>query len=193
LIAELMLHRTRADLVEPYFRRFLRRYPDPAALAAADSDEVVELLRPLGFLHRSRRLRDLGTALLERHGGEVPTDRAALLQLPGVGPYIANAVLVVCFGHRLPLLDPNVIRVITRVFDYRTERARPRDDPALWDFVADLVPPREGLEFGLGLVDLGALICRPRRPRCPQCPLRDRCHAYRNKLVKPAGAHGARG
>jgi A/G-specific adenine glycosylase len=186
LVAELLLQRTRADIVEPYFEKFVARFPDAHALAAADKEEVTELLRPLGFEHRSRRLPQLGQALVERHGGQIPTDRGSLMDLPGVGPYVTNVVLSLCFGRRLPFLDPNVIRVVDRVFGIRSQRSRPREDPELWEFVASLTPRSDPGGFGLALVDLGALICRPRRPRCLECPLRARCNAYQSAAVEPA-------
>jgi A/G-specific adenine glycosylase len=186
LLAELLLHRTRADLVERKFLDLRAAYPRPEHLAAATEDEVVELLRPLGYSHRSRRLPALGRALVERHGGLVPDNRNALLALPGVGPYIANAVMAVAFNRRVPLLDPNVIRVIGRVFGVSSNRPRPRDDEMLWDFVNRLVPRSKPAEFGLALVDLGALVCTSRKPRCGDCPLRGRCVAYITGEIKPA-------
>jgi A/G-specific adenine glycosylase len=186
LLAELLLHRTRADVVEPTFLRLRAAYPTPKLLAEADENEIVDLLRPLGYSHRSRRLPSLGRALVERHNSLVPNQKKALLALPGVGPYVANAVLALGFGEREPLLDPNVIRIIGRVFGIRSERARPRDDRMLWDFLERLVPPSKPAEFGLALIDLGALVCTPRRPRCRECPLSARCIAYATDRVEPA-------
>jgi A/G-specific adenine glycosylase len=116
----------------------------------------------------------------------VPASQQELEALPGVGRYIARAVLAVAFGQRLPLLDPNVIRVLDRVFDVRSERSRPREDPSLWAFLEELVPPSRSGDFGLALVDLGALICTNRRPKCSGCPLSDRCIAFRTGRVAPA-------
>jgi A/G-specific adenine glycosylase len=186
LIAELLLQRTRADLVLSMYERFIARYPNAAALAGARPREVVSFLRPLGFAHRSARLPQLARALCDRHGGEVPQSKEALLALPGVGEYVANAVLAVAFGERRPLLDPNVIRLIGRVVGRTSNRARPREDRALWDQLADLLPRRRAPEFALALVDLGAVICRPRRPRCYACPLRPRCSAFATGDVTPA-------
>jgi A/G-specific adenine glycosylase len=186
LLAELLLHRTRADVVEPTFLQLRAAYPTPERLAEADENELAELLRPLGYTHRSRRLPSLGRALVERHRGGVPSHREELLGLPGVGRYIANAVLAMAFNKPVPLLDPNVIRVIGRVFNVWSEKPRPRDDHLLWDFLERLVPAGRPADFGLALVDLGALICRPRRPRCGDCPLRMRCVAYTSGTVDPA-------
>jgi A/G-specific adenine glycosylase len=184
LIAELLLQRTRADLVEPLYHRFLAVYPDAHALAKAEPAETEELLRPLGFLHRSRRLPALGQSLVDRHHGDVPRSKQALLALPGVGEYVANAVMTVAFGQRMPLLDPNVIRLLARVLGRTSTRSRPRDDAALWEFVAHLLPRRRAREFSLALVDLGALVCR-KRPRCFECPLRPRCNAFLSGSVTP--------
>jgi A/G-specific adenine glycosylase len=186
LIAELLLQRTRADLVEPLYRRFVTEYPDAKALANADPVRVSEVLRPLGFAHRTARLPNLGRALVERHGGRIPRERADLLALPGVGEYVANAVRAVAFGEQEPLLDPNIIRLIGRVFGLRSDRARPRDDPALWSFIRSLLPRARAREFNLALVDLGAMVCRTRRPRCYSCPLRRRCMAFAAGEVTPS-------
>jgi A/G-specific adenine glycosylase len=185
LIAELLLQRTRTDVVERTYPRFVATYPTSASLAAADPGDVESLLRPLGFVHRTRRLPELARALLERHAGRVPTTEGELLALPGVGRYVTNAVLTLAYGRRRPLLDPNVIRLLDRALGVGSARARPRDDAALWDALADLVPTRHAREFALGLVDLGAVVC-VRRPRCYECPLRPRCAAFQSGGVVPA-------
>jgi A/G-specific adenine glycosylase len=184
LIAELLLQRTRADLVEPLYHRFISSYPNAEALSTADPIHTEDLLRPLGFFHRSRRLAALGQALVQRHDGRVPRSKAALLALPGVGEYVANAVLTVAFRRRTPLVEPNIIRLLSRVLGRRSTRARPRDDAELWAFVGELLPQRRAREFSLGLVDLGALVCRE-RPRCFECPLRRRCGAFLSGQVRP--------
>jgi A/G-specific adenine glycosylase len=178
LIAELLLQRTRADLVVPHYARFMAAYPDASALAAADRRRVLSLLKPLGFHHRSARLPNLAKELVERHAGSVPNSRTAMLALHGVGEYVANAVLLVAYHRRLALVDPNVIRLVGRYFGIQSRNPRPRTDRGLWEFVGSLVPARRATEFGLGLVDLGAVVCRTRRPLCDQCPLRLRCRAY---------------
>jgi A/G-specific adenine glycosylase len=187
LIAEVLLHRTRSDLAARVYGDFIERYPTAAALAVADVDEVVATLRPLGFVHRSARLPELGRALLADHGGVVPSDRESLLRLPGVGSYMANAVLALAFDRTAPLLDPNVIRVLERFFGMRSERLRARDDKRLWSFLERLVPRTQSRDFNLALVDFGSTVCR-KRPLCPDCPLRARCDAYANGTVEPLTA-----
>jgi A/G-specific adenine glycosylase len=186
LIAELLLQRTRADLVLARYEDFVSRFPDPWRLAAADADEVKDCLHPLGFAHRNARLPVLARELCDRHDGEVPQSKQDLLALTGVGEYVANAVLAVAFGERRPLLDPNVIRLVDRATAHRSQRVRPREDRALWNLIAELLPRDRAPEFALALVDLGAVICRPKRPRCFGCPLRGRCVAFANGDVSPA-------
>jgi A/G-specific adenine glycosylase len=195
LITEVLLQRTRADLVESVFERFFERFPTPKSLSEASSNEVVEILRPLGFLHRSARLSSLGTALVERHQGRVPRSKDALLALPGVGEYASNAVLTICFRQRRPLVDPNIIRLVDRLLGFQSARPRPRDDALLWDLISELLPSRGAREFNLALLDLGSVICRSRRPRCYRCPLRPRCAAFNAGRVLPApdDARAARG
>lgn len=186
LVAELLLQRTRADLVLRLYESFLARYPNAAALAVAEPDDIVSFLRPLGFTHRSSRLPRLGQELCERHDGEVPQSKQALLALTGVGEYIANAVLAIAFDERRPLVDPNVIRLIGRMTERQSERSRPRDDRQLWDLIEGFLPRRRATAFGLALVDLGATICLVRRPRCHQCPLRPHCAAFASGTVASA-------
>src|SRR5262249_50720163 len=124
----------------------------------------------------------------ERHGGQVPRSEDELLALPGVGRYIANAVRAVAYRERVPLFDPNVARILDRVFEIRSSRARPREDDAIWQLLAEVTPRHGSHRFALGLIDIGAIICRPRRPRCHACPLNGRCSAYRDGLVQPAMA-----
>ena len=116
----------------------------------------------------------------------MPQSKDELLALTGVGQYVANAVLAVAFGQRQPLLDPNVIRVVTRVTGRRSTRSRPREDRELWALLASLVPAKRSADFGLALVDLGSTTCRTRRPRCYNCPLRPRCIAFATGAVEPA-------
>lgn len=186
LVAELLLQRTRADLVAAIYPKFIASYPDAKALAEADAAELVEVLRPLGFMHRNRRLVEVGRALVAQFGGSVPREEEQLRSLPGVGRYVANAVLLVAFDRPRPLLDPNVIRLLDRCFGVRSARARPREDVALWTLLQQAVTPRNPRPIALGLIDLGATVCVPGRPRCSVCPLRRRCAAYGAGLVRPA-------
>src|SRR5205823_3477839 len=118
LVAEVLLKQTRAATVEAFYPRFLAVYPDPHALAAALEDDLAFILRPLGFSRqRARHLRALATVLVRDYGGVVPSELAALRELPGIGPYTAGIVKAACFGSDVPAVDTNVARVLCRVLN----------------------------------------------------------------------------
>jgi A/G-specific adenine glycosylase len=166
LVAEVMLQQTRADTVGPFLERFLRRFPDPPALAAADEDDVLAAWQGLGYYRRARALRQAAQEMVARHGGRVPVEPDALRALPGVGPYIAAAVGAFAFGRDEAAADANVRRVVARLCD------RERPEPEL---PAALLPPGRGADWNEALMDLGSLVCLPRAPRCAACPVEELC------------------
>lgn len=170
LLAELLLQRTRADLVAPVYDRLLARWPSAAELAAADHGEVAELLSPLGFDHRNRRIQAGASACADG----VPRTVEGLLKVPGVGRYASTATLCFAYGRRLALIDPTIIRVLDRLGLAASTRARPRDDLAVWDSAQALLPARDARTWNYAMLDLGSLVCRA-RPRCDECPLLDLC------------------
>ena len=170
LLSELMLQRTRADLVVAVYEEAMRRYPTAAHFADADAEEIAELLRPLGYLHRNARLQAAARAC--RAG--VPRTMPALLALPGVGRYAATATLCFAYGRRVAVIDPTVTRLLSRLELATSSRARPRDDLTLWNVAGRLVPARRARDWNYAVLDHGALVCRP-KPRCSGCPLLELC------------------
>jgi A/G-specific adenine glycosylase len=173
-VSEVMLQQTRVEAAKPYFERWLRRFPDVPALAAAPLDDVLKQWEGLGYYSRARNLHAAARVVAERHGGRVPDDPGEFRALPGVGRYTAGAVMSIAFGRAEPVVDGNVRRVFARLGD----EAAPADAD-LWALAAELVPgPRPG-DFNQALMELGATVCTPRSPRCGACPLRERCAAFR--------------
>jgi A/G-specific adenine glycosylase len=174
-LSEIMLQQTTVATVGPYFDRFVARWPDVSALAAASLDEVLKLWQGLGYYARARNLHACARAAVERHGGVIPDDPAALRALPGIGSYSAAAISAIAFDHRTAAIDGNVERVIARLYavsvPLRAAKSR------LGDLAAALVPERRAGDFAQALMDLGATICTPRRPRCVLCPWRTCCAA----------------
>jgi A/G-specific adenine glycosylase len=170
LLAEVLLQRTRADLVDPVFRRLVLAYPTATDMAFAPPEQVDAILEPLGLRHRFPRVRQLAT----RSQRGVPQSVDRLLELPGVGKYVAHATACFAFGRRLPVIDPNVIRVLGRLGLATSTAARPRDDARMWTTAGSLLPARRVREWNYALLDLGALVCQ-RRPRCEVCPLISLC------------------
>jgi A/G-specific adenine glycosylase len=176
-ISEIMLQQTRVDTVIPYFRRFLARFPDPAALAAAPLQDVLKLWENLGYYTRARQIHKMAKILVRDHGGQLPSDPAALAALPGLGPYTTAAIASFAFGHPLAVLDGNVIRVFSRLLALPDDTGLPATRKMLQRLADDLLPRGKSAAANEAWMELGALVCTPRNPRCPACPLRRVCRA----------------
>src|ERR1700676_291102 len=174
-LSEIMLQQTTVVTVGPYFDRFVARFPDIRALAAASLDEVLHLWQGLGYYARARNLHGCARALVERHGGRFPDDPAALRRLPGIGDYTAAAIAAIAFDRRVAAVDGNAERVVARLF--AEQAPLPGVKPRLKVLAATLVPDERAGDFAQALMDLGAVICTPRRPRCILCPWRSACAA----------------
>jgi A/G-specific adenine glycosylase len=170
-----MLQQTTVATVGPYFDRFVARWPDIAALAAASLDEVLQLWQGLGYYARARNLHACARAIVERHGGVFPDDPSALRALPGIGSYSAAAIAAIAFDRPTAAIDGNVERVLVRL--YAVREPLPAAKPHLRALAASLVPQQRAGDFAQALMDLGATICTPRRPRCVLCPWRACCAA----------------
>ncbi|HLM05751.1 MAG TPA: A/G-specific adenine glycosylase [Blastococcus sp.] len=175
LVSEVMLQQTPVARVEPVWREWMARWPDPSALAAVAPADVIRAWAKLGYPRRALRLREAAAAVVERHGGVVPDDVAALEALPGIGTYTARAVVCFGYGRAQPVVDTNVRRVVARLVHGRAEAATAR--AADLDDIAALAPadPARGVRFSVAVMELGALICVAGTPRCGACPVRDRC------------------
>ncbi len=175
LVSEIMLQQTQASRVAVEIEAWLRRWPEPADLAAAPTSEVLRMWGNLGYPRRALRLQQSAQAIVDRHGGVVPSDVDELLALPGIGDYTARAVAVFHFGQWAPVVDTNVRRVVAR-FLHGLANQGPARRSDLADVEA-LLPDDED-EAGLvsaALMELGALVCTSRSPACDHCPLRSDC------------------
>lgn len=178
-VAEVMLQQTRVETVIPYYERFLARFPTLHHLAAAPLEEVLKAWEGLGYYARARHLHQAARRLVQEQGGAFPQTLAEWRRLPGVGPYIAGAVLSIALGQDVVALDGNAARVLARLFALPDDPRRPEGRRALEGWAARLLPKGRAGDFNQALMDLGATVCTPRAPRCPECPLRAFCAAYR--------------
>jgi A/G-specific adenine glycosylase len=178
LIAELMLQKTHAvQQVLPVYRNFMEKYPNVKSLSKAGVIDLKEMIKSLGLQNvRSKRLKEMASVVNEKFGGEIPQEYNDLRGLPGVGDYIANAVLCLAFDKPRPMVDANVGRVLGRVF-YGKEDYPPSKDRT-WKIATHLLPERSFREFNLGIIDLGALICKPQSPHHEICPIREECRFF---------------
>jgi len=178
LVSEMMLQQTRVAVVEDRWRRFLERFPDIEALAGASTDDVLALWSGLGYYQRARQLHAAARAIRDRHGGQVPAEAERLRELPGVGAYTAAAVASIAFDRPEPLVDGNAARVLARWFRLRGDPRAGETARRLARHAAELVPQDGGAgEWNQALMELGALVCLPRRPRCAACPVASSCGA----------------
>jgi A/G-specific adenine glycosylase len=169
LVSEVMLQQTQVERVVPRWHRFLERFPTPEACAVAGAGAVVEEWAGLGYNRRAVSLHRCAVAVADDHGGEMPADLAALLALPGIGPYTARAVLAFAFDVDVAVVDTNVGRILART----SGRTLPAGEAqALAD---DLVPMGEGWAWNQAMLDLGATVCRKRSPDCSRCPVATTC------------------
>ncbi|QMU79539.1 A/G-specific adenine glycosylase [Streptacidiphilus sp. PB12-B1b] len=176
MVSEFMLQQTSVKRVLPLYAEWLERWPTPAALAADPPGEAVRAWGRLGYPRRALRLHAAATAIVERHGGSVPTDHAELLSLPGVGEYTAAAVASFAFRQRHAVLDTNVRRVLARLVD-GTEFPPTATTAAERRTAAALLPddPETAATWGVAVMELGALVCTARSPECSRCPVSAQC------------------
>jgi len=182
LVAELMLQRTGAAQVTPVFERFVNRFPGLEAAAQAKPAALARVLFPLGRTDRHRLFRKAFRYIATQHKGRVPKRLDQLLKVPAVGPYTARAVLCFAFRQRVGLLDPNVYRLLRRVFGIMSEKKRFHTDGELWQVVDGLAPKTHVRTFNWALLDIASTLCRTREPRCGECSLISLCKHGRNRL-----------
>ncbi|MFX1735837.1 A/G-specific adenine glycosylase [Paraburkholderia sp. A1RI_3L] len=181
-LSEIMLQQTQVSTVIPYYARFLERFPDVAALAAAPLDDVMALWAGLGYYSRARNLHRCAQVVVDEHGGVFPGTVDALAELPGIGRSTAAAIASFAFGARATILDGNVKRVLARVFGVEGFPGDKRVETAMWSLAESLVPGAEASDadvtaYTQGLMDLGATLCVRGKPECARCPFADDCVA----------------
>lgn len=177
LVSEVLLQRTRVVSGTSYYGRFLERFPDLPTLAAASEQDVLRAWEGLGFYRRARNLHQAAKAIMEEHGGRIPSRAESLQDLPGIGPYTAGAVASIAFGERVPAVDGNVTRVIARVYRIESDVSRGAGRDQIGSRALSLVPASRPGTFNQALMELGATVCTPRSPSCGLCPLGDVCLA----------------
>jgi A/G-specific adenine glycosylase len=182
-VSEIMLQQTRVDTVIPYYRRFLHSYPTVRALADADLQAVLHSWSGLGYYRRARLLHRAAGEVLSEHGGVVPHTAQGLQALPGIGAYTAGAIASIACDEAVPIVDGNVIRILSRLYGVTGDMRRASPKKSIWALAETLVPRRRPGRFNQAMMELGAMICTPRTPSCGRCPVREHCVALAQDRV----------
>jgi len=175
-LSEIMLQQTTVKAVGPYYARFLERWPNIRALAAAPLDDILKAWAGLGYYARARNLHACAKAVVECHGGNFPADETGLRDLPGIGAYTAAAIAAIAFDAPATPVDGNIERVIVRLYAIATPL--PAAKPEILRRAQVLTPPRRAGDFAQALMDLGATICTPKTPACALCPWNESCAGF---------------
>lgn len=189
-ISEIMLQQTQVKTVIPYWERWLLKLPSIRNLAMAKPERVLKLWEGLGYYSRARNLQTAARIILQKHGGKFPENFDCILALPGIGRYTAGAICSIAFDQPKPILDGNVIRVLTRVFGISGNPRETKTNAHLWSLAEQLVSnsklktkKRSCSFLNQSLMELGALICTPRQPKCLSCPLKKNCIAFQENRI----------
>lgn len=177
-ISEVMLQQTQVKTVLPYFARFIHKFDKIASLADAPLDSVLSLWTGLGYYARGRNLHKAAQQMVTLHAGRMPDDITTLLTLPGIGKSTAGAIAAIAFGKKAAILDGNVKRILTRLYQLSPQTTHAQFSKALWKIAALCTPEHRPGDYAQAIMDLGATVCTRTKPKCRICPLQMTCKAY---------------
>lgn len=181
-ISEIMLQQTQVSTVHPYYERFMEAFPDVTTLASASEDEVLKRWEGLGYYSRAKNIHKAAQRIVNQYRGVMPQTQKELLQLPGIGPYTAGAILSIAFNECIPAVDGNVYRIYTRLFYISEDIQKVKTQRKIQDYVQKTMSCQRAGDFNEALMDLGASLCRPKSPKCLDCPVSLFCEAYAQKV-----------
>ena len=192
-ISEIMLQQTQVKTVIPYWERWMTEFPSVEAVANAGLDRLLKCWEGLGYYSRARNFQKAAKLVVGKHRGILPRALDEIMELPGIGRYTAGAICSIAYDQPAPLLDGNVIRVLTRLFAIHSDPAKPATNRRLWQIAESLVRAadqnrvngeRPCSDLNQALMELGAVICAPTAPSCEKCPLQRHCLAFRRGCVQ---------
>jgi A/G-specific adenine glycosylase len=177
LVSEFMLQQTQVKTVIPYYKKWMKSFPTAKKLAAASESKVLKHWEGLGYYSRARNLRKSAIHIEQEFNGKVPDSMKEILKFPGVGRYTAGALLSIAFDKRVPVLDGNVKRVLSRLMLLNENGNNKKSETRLWSTMEDLLPEKRCGDFNQAFMELGATVCMPTNPSCKECPLKQLCKA----------------
>ncbi len=179
LVSEFMLQQTQVKTVISYFERWMKSFPSLQKLAKAQESTVLKHWEGLGYYSRARNLKKTAQLILKNYSGKIPDSMDEILKLPGVGRYTAGAILSIAFGQKVPVLDGNVKRVLSRIFLLKENGGDRKSENILWETMHNLLPETRAGDFNQAFMELGATVCLPKNPLCLLCPLKQNCKAQK--------------
>ncbi len=180
-VAEVLLKKTTSSQVKQIYSQFVKTFPTVKDLYMADDETIMKIIKPLGmYKQRTKQLKSAAEYIIKNFSGEFPIEKQKLLKVPGVGEYTANAILSFSSGYLEPLLDRNFIRIIERIFCFRSNKKRARNDKEFWKFAKSLVKLSGTPYFNYAVLDFAALICTAKKPKCSICPIKEICCYFLN-------------
>lgn len=179
-LSEIILQQTRVAQGLPYYQKFVEQFPTINHLASASEDEVLRVWQGLGYYSRARNLHKCAKYVVENYGGEFPKSFKELNYLPGIGPYTASAISSFCFGERVAVLDGNVFRLLARYFGIDRDISSSKTKKYFTEFANEILPEKNIDHYNQGIMEFGALQCKPKSPKCDSCPLLTGCYAFKH-------------
>ena len=184
-VSEIMLQQTRVEAVKPYFQRFIRELPDVASLAVAPEERIVKLWEGLGYYSRVRNMQKAAIQVMEKYNGKIPEDFETLLSLRGIGRYTAGAISSIAYGHKVPAVDGNVLRVYSRLTESREDIMKQSVRKSVEDQLKEIMPGDRPGDFNQAVMEIGAVVCVPNgKAKCEVCPLGEFCMARKHGTME---------
>ena len=178
-ISEIMLQQTQVETVIPFYETFIKTFPEIKTLAKSSEEQVMSLWSGLGYYSRARNIHKTAKIILNEYKGQFPQDFKNLIELPGIGPSTAGAILSLAFELPGIILDGNVKRVIARFKGITDPVDNSKTQKEMKSFAEALLPENSFREYSQGIMDLGSLLCRPKNPDCDNCPVSKSCQALK--------------
>lgn len=183
LICEFMAQQTQINTLIPYYKRWLHQFPTVTEVATASEDTILKAWEGLGYYSRARNLHKTCQIINEKYSGNVPNTYNDLIELPGVGPYIAAAIASIAFEEPVPVVDGNVLRVITRFLGLSDDITKQKTKDMIQQKLSPHIKTVTPSHFNQGIMELGALICKPTNPACNECPITGMCYAFNYQSI----------
>ncbi len=183
-VSEIMLQQTQVETALPYFKRWMKTFPTIGALAKSNEKKVLKLWEGLGYYSRARNLHETAKRIVKQFKSKFPDDYETILSFKGIGPYSAGAIASIAFNQEKPIVDGNVLRVLSRLYTIDSPINDLKNKPSFWALQESLIPKGKARYFNQALMELGALVCTSLQPQCDRCPVQDFCKAFQSKTIE---------